>query len=421
MEMIVALIGVLICIYVVCMLIWTIIQGLLGTCDMVMLGLVVGLLPLGLGVLLSALLKGSALSGLRQGQLLAHLVQVRVKEQRWTCTLREGRIPRLCHLGVLVPLTVCGGVAFMRLGQVACNRLGLCESRTFPLMDGVSELSASGAYGWLLFWSWTAAVVSLGKWLCSNPHMKLAKEIQDYAANLMESFTTEVEGNGKLAAIARDVDALARELGISFPIDVENYAADLIATRSDGLRKQLPTLTRLVNAKVVEAERMKDRLQNSRDALVATVGEGEKVARVVVRTGSVSLLQGLEDVQQALHSQNLRDLLAGRRWEDYEGIVSEIGDRFRHLGALASEYAHQSPRAGHAAPAPDDVALDHAEACRVLGLPESATLTQIQKVYRVLAGVWHPDRPCGEEGRMKTINAAYEYLTNELVTDTGGK
>ena len=61
--------------------------------------------------------------------------------------------------------------------------------------------------------------------------------------------------------------------------------------------------------------------------------------------------------------------------------------------------------------------MDRVEAYRILGVPSTATQTEIREAYRDLAKVWHPDR-FGQDARLrakaeetlKAINEAYQLL-----------
>lgn len=46
----------------------------------------------------------------------------------------------------------------------------------------------------------------------------------------------------------------------------------------------------------------------------------------------------------------------------------------------------------------------------VLGLPRDASLEQVEKRYRQLSFIYHPDREGGHEDSMKLVNNAYEEI-----------
>ena len=54
----------------------------------------------------------------------------------------------------------------------------------------------------------------------------------------------------------------------------------------------------------------------------------------------------------------------------------------------------------------------------ILGINQSATLSQIKEKFRLLAKEWHPDkRKDSSEERMTEINKAYEVLSNQKLRD----
>jgi len=51
-----------------------------------------------------------------------------------------------------------------------------------------------------------------------------------------------------------------------------------------------------------------------------------------------------------------------------------------------------------------------ADAYAILGLKPNSPLDEVKKRYRVLANLFHPDRPGGYEEAMKLLNRAYEQI-----------
>ena len=46
----------------------------------------------------------------------------------------------------------------------------------------------------------------------------------------------------------------------------------------------------------------------------------------------------------------------------------------------------------------------------ILGIPSSASLEDVERRYRQLSNVYHPDKEGGYEGAMKLLNNAYEAI-----------
>ena len=49
----------------------------------------------------------------------------------------------------------------------------------------------------------------------------------------------------------------------------------------------------------------------------------------------------------------------------------------------------------------------------VLGLPHSASLEDVERRYKQLSKIYHPDKEGGYEGAMKLLNNAYEQIKSQ--------
>ena len=64
-------------------------------------------------------------------------------------------------------------------------------------------------------------------------------------------------------------------------------------------------------------------------------------------------------------------------------------------------------------PAPSQPTMPLADAYAILGLPQTASLEEVEKRYRNLARLFHPDVPGGYEGAMKLLNRAHEQIQQQ--------
>lgn len=62
--------------------------------------------------------------------------------------------------------------------------------------------------------------------------------------------------------------------------------------------------------------------------------------------------------------------------------------------------------------APQQPAIPLADAYAVLGVPQTASIDEVKKRYRVLANLFHPDKG-GYGEAMKLLNVAYERIRRE--------
>ena len=153
------------------------------------------------------------------------------------------------------------------------------------------------------------------------------------------------------------------------------------------------------------------------------------MAPAVNGTGLMPLIRDLDAQYRRLTSPQLKAFLENKQWTDYQHTVQAIANAMNRLRDLTEQQHREQqqreerqkqeerkakpdpapPRPPTAAAPPDET--KEQRAYRILGLPERATREHIQKAYRWLSSVWHPDRGiAGSDDQMKEINWAYEYL-----------
>ena len=62
---------------------------------------------------------------------------------------------------------------------------------------------------------------------------------------------------------------------------------------------------------------------------------------------------------------------------------------------------------------PSQLLTGSANSYTILGLPDNASVGQVKRRYRQLAGIFHPDREGGYIEAMKRINEAYEEILKQ--------
>ena len=178
-----------------------------------------------------------------------------------------------------------------------------------------------------------------------------------------------------------------------------------------------------------EAIRERNELQKAHELHKAADTLFGQVAPAVNGTGLMPLIRDLDAQYRRLTSPQLKAFLENKQWTDYQHTVQAIANAMNRLRDLTEQQHREQqqreerqkqeerkakpdpapPRPPTAAAPPDET--KEQRAYRILGLPERATREHIQKAYRWLSSVWHPDRGiAGSDDQMKEINWAYEYL-----------
>lgn len=120
---------------------------------------------------------------------------------------------------------------------------------------------------------------------------------------------------------------------------------------------------------------------------------------------NLSLAMELEQIHQALISENLSSLIQNRKWQEFRAIAEGIIADLQRLKLNAGSTGWQTNFWQNE--------TEEEKACRILGVSPNASDDEIRKAYRKLALLWHPDRNGGNGEIMKDINWAYDVLKNK--------
>ena len=106
--------------------------------------------------------------------------------------------------------------------------------------------------------------------------------------------------------------------------------------------------------------------------------------------------------------QDAFDAIAG-----FRDLVNETFERLtgKPIASWLKEF-QQQPRElpGGEQAAPEQPAMPLVDAYAIFGLKPNSPLDEVEKRYRALANLYHPDRPGGYEEAMKLLNRAHERI-----------
>jgi hypothetical protein len=201
----------------------------------------------------------------------------------------------------------------------------------------------------------------------------------------------------------------ARQFRAVYEEEIESYVAHSKAR----LPRESAELASKLRDWMTSADEDLEGLQAAKAALVGAREQYKKAAKEVSRAGSMVLIAELEQDYEGLVAAELRTLLAQRQWSAFHDVLESLVADMVLLETRAVEYQEFAQgRGGDGAEETPDSAsgrLDEPTACRILGVPPSASNEEIRGMYRLLVRLWHPDVK-GDAERMVQINTAYEYL-----------
>ena len=194
------------------------------------------------------------------------------------------------------------------------------------------------------------------------------------------------KANTKLDGLRKEIQSLAKQLQITFPIDyldteiqktIDSYGKRLL-TNSAPLDKVVANLTQKATEDKTDLEKANNKYRK------AIVLYNDVLHKQPQKAEELEYYLGL------LNNQQIKLLLPQRKWNDFHDA----------LDLIINELESKKPEV---------------EAYRILGLPLTATDEQIEKRVRSLRKANHPDGKNEEDreffdDKLKEINVAYDVL-----------
>lgn len=222
--------------------------------------------------------------------------------------------------------------------------------------------------------------------------------------------TASVEWNQLEAEIA----ALAKSLCIRPPDAQLPKILGGLEHRLAGICVNSPSICRELWAALEEARTDRAELKIAW-ALSQSVEAAANAAAPALTGAPEVVSQALVRYRQRVSEPETLDLLIHRNWAAYRLMMRMIREEIEclpEIGArLRSEPRQEPPPQAKVIQQQGRSDRDHAYA--ILRLPGGASAQEIQRAYRWLSSIWHPDRRLAKDDEeMKSINWAYKYLKN---------
>ena len=228
------------------------------------------------------------------------------------------------------------------------------------------------------------------------------------ADKLMNRVEKKIEKLGDLLSLEDFINSEASKMEVTFPIDIQIDIQDFVDSRKMEILSDVTELNKFILKKINQAENDLAELQKKNDLYQTAMEMYNETVHEVNKTESISLIKKLDYIYYGLTSSNLKTLVSDRKWNEFNDVVNLIIGELEGMSKKALKYLED----GYEAEIEEyDDETDEEKACKILGVPSTASPDQIKRVYRALSTVWHTDKGNVEDDkRMKGINWAYDIL-----------
>jgi hypothetical protein len=272
--------------------------------------------------------------------------------------------------------------------------------------EGVASPGVSLAFGYIF-----GAALRGGGAGCLIACLPARDENLAAAQRLVVRLNSEGAKVCQLLGISAELGALREALGLPQMKDYVEKVVALAGKQKHELADRPRGFSGIVEDACGEATADLRELEAARQLRDATKKLLAETSAAVRQTGSMPLMLELEAMYEGLESTELRELLVAREWRAHEQVLKKMCEELTQLARAAERYAAYDWEEAAAEGERPAETMDEERACRILGVPPSASPDEIREMYRHLAKLWHPDRgKVDSSERMREINAAYDYL-----------
>lgn len=343
------------------------------------------------GVLVYGLIHLKLTADLRAPARLSRLITIDFDGVRLDAQVKREAVARYASRAGLVVVGMGGGVALGVLVWLLLQADGFGGETVWFQAVGVGVTAGLIALMIVLF----------------RRYVDLAAVVETRLTRALDDANLSYESADDLQPLLDDIDALARDLQIDFPLEARDELRQYVADHAAVVFASPGVLRDAVAAQIARAKHDRTKLEDAARQFDEAMQLHREATPVVLDAGSPSMVAYLDTIYDEL--LRAKDLcLSTREWDLFNEAIAMGRQELDLLCKRAG--AHQLGEV--------DQPEQGAEAAyRALGLnPEKAdeiTDDQIKMIYRKLAAAYHPDVGVGrDDAKFKEIVQAYEHLMN---------
>ena len=171
-----------------------------------------------------------------------------------------------------------------------------------------------------------------------------------------------------------------------------------------------------MDARLQSARDDNEGLEQSNEQMELAKSKYNETVRVATRSGSIALVQSVEQIHSYLNTTALTEFLCTKRWSDFKEAINEAIVEMQNLSKVAENYENSEPETNDA-PIQEN-GMSREKALKIFGLEDGCSSSEIKKAYREECKKWNIDQRQHYEqhvrkimeDRFKDVNEAKDFL-----------
>jgi hypothetical protein len=273
-----------------------------------------------------------------------------------------------------------------------------------------SEIDTLFTIGTVTSFVLVVCIFYLGKWHSASLRSALIERIASAENSLAKT--------SRVNCLEQEIAKTSARLGFDFPLTFSSELESYIQTNKTNLLAELSPLEQKISELTSDAESVSAALRKAAWELDEARDAYKNSLRVVTKSGSIALIQGLEQIHAYLNTTALTEFLTARRWEDFREAVTDAIKEIEHLCAVSRDY--QKPNANRETISA--AGMSRQVAMKILKLKEGYTPEEVRKAWRDECKKWNIDQRQNYEPHIlekiqdhfKDVNEAKEVLLSQI-------
>lgn len=236
----------------------------------------------------------------------------------------------------------------------------------------------------------------------------------------IRSVENSIVRGDQIGALEQQIAGVSAQIGFIFPSTFSSTLDTYIENNKATLISNVTPLEQKITELSTDAKQVLAELEDAGQDLMQAKIIYDDALRIVTKSASIALIQGLEQIHAYLNTTALTEFLSVRRWQDFKEAVAEAVTEMKHLTEVSKDYKNSQSETNEASVPATEMSLEMA--LEILGLKAGCSPSDVKKAWVKEAKKWHEDQRQHLEphileilgDKLKDVNVAKDVLLGKI-------